>query len=394
MDKRELGDKIAALLFREYNKLKKSNKPIKKSNGIKEWTIISGIVAVSNKDTNIIKVISLATGVKATPDSELKRSQGSIVHDCHAEILAIRGFNTTLLREIENKEIDDTNSCDLIYKVENSKCKKYSWNDEYDLGLYISKLPCGDSSMEEENSLESNSLIQFQENDLTQYVDPTIRTILRGRINYNKSGCVRTKPGRIDSEITFSKSCSDKICIKQVLSLLNSLNTELLESPIYIKYLVCPDIKPQNLILLKKSFNRIENIKLEVSSSYRYHPLSFIPSSIQFQDGKTNDLQEPSFTSVVKIFNSNDKFGLEQSIVNGVKMGAYTKKSKPLSKNAMTIVSRTFQWNIFKNIMPEFEQYSYLTFKRFQTDRIETRNRIRKCLSQDGWISTFNDDII
>lgn len=41
-----LGDRIAKLLQDEYLKLSSACKPVIRSNGSKEWTVLSGIVAI------------------------------------------------------------------------------------------------------------------------------------------------------------------------------------------------------------------------------------------------------------------------------------------------------------------------------------------------------------
>lgn len=51
---------------------------------------------------------------------------------------------------------------------------------------------------------------------------PTTNTLLRGRGYFSSLGTVRTKPGRADSPPTLSKSCSDKLSLRQCTSLLLS----------------------------------------------------------------------------------------------------------------------------------------------------------------------------
>ena len=65
---------------------------------------------------------------------------------------------------------------------------------------------------------------------------------LPGRAYFSKLGVVRRKPARGDAPPTLSKSCSDKIALKQCTSLLSSL-TSVLVSPegLYISSLVLPE---------------------------------------------------------------------------------------------------------------------------------------------------------
>lgn len=382
-----LPNKVAYLVISEYKKLKKSNKPVERSNGIKEWTILAGIVAI-NRLSDQYTILSLATGLKAIPNQELHRSNGMIIHDCHAEILTLRCFNTMILKEIENLEKFNKSS-NFIRKE--SVEKHYSWNSDFELALYISKLPCGDASMEQESLLNSSTLENFSEEQVSQYLDPNIKTILRGRTNFEKKGYVRTKPGRIDSDVTFSKSCSDKLCTKQIISVWNSINSQLFKDPLYLKFLVCPEISVEIENEIEKSFNRPKNTQLE-DSIYTFHEMTFLRCDREFPDSRKNDEQEPCYTNAIKIFGST--FEIEQSIVNGVKNGAYTKPSKPLSKNAATFVSRRFQWTLFQSLRPEFASITYLQAKDSQKIRNKNLKYIRKLLSNDGWVKTMTDDVI
>jgi tRNA-specific adenosine deaminase 1 len=71
----------------------------------------------------------------------------------------------------------------------------------------------------------------------------TTTPLLSGRGDFSKLGIVRRKPARADAESTKSKSCSDKIALRQVSSLLN-YETSLLVAPTenaYIAALILPE---------------------------------------------------------------------------------------------------------------------------------------------------------
>lgn len=64
------------------------------------------------------------------------------------------------------------------------------------------------------------SLTIASQPDPTAWTPPiTAPTHLRGRGFFSHLGAVRTKPGRADSDETLSKSCSDKLAVRQCLSL-------------------------------------------------------------------------------------------------------------------------------------------------------------------------------
>jgi tRNA-specific adenosine deaminase 1 len=128
--------------------------------------------------------------------------------------------------------------------------------------MYCSEAPCGDASME---------LVMDAQEDATPWISapPTISasfidkvntesssypfnlpdvnleasiSALRGRSNFSHLGSVRLKPSRPDAPPTLSKSCTDKLALKQGTSILSSVTSALI-SPrnAYINSLVLPD---------------------------------------------------------------------------------------------------------------------------------------------------------
>jgi tRNA-specific adenosine deaminase 1 len=83
----------------------------------------------------------------------------------------------------------------------------------------------------------------------------TTQAPLHGRSYFSELGLVRRKPSRPDAPPTLSKSCSDKLSLKQCTSLLSS-TTSLLISPsnIYIKTLVLPSSQ-LSITAVKRAFS-------------------------------------------------------------------------------------------------------------------------------------------
>lgn len=401
MAQSDLANNITRLVYAEYKKLKPTNKPVTKSNGIKECTVLASIVAICNNKQSVenpLHILTLTTGVKAVPDLEIVRSNGKIVHDSHAEILAVRGFNVFLLNEMINIK-NGKNSRYLLETVENrggADTLKYRWNSQWSLALFISSLPCGDASMDLMESscyIEDERIINISDDDPYQYVIPSNKQTLRGRFNFKKKGYVRTKPGRQDSKVTLSKSCSDKLCLRQVISLNNALTYSLMETPIYLKYLVLLNIEKESYVALHRCFNQRLRDCL-----YPVHAFEIISSQERFIDDISKD-KEPSPVSVVKIFNDPDHCVLEQSIVNGVKNGFYTKSKKPLRKGCESIVSKYGLWKRYVRLFPnrDFKDYTYERYKREFGDENKLRNNmiisVKKCLTKgEDWICTRSDD--
>lgn len=238
------GDRIASLVISKYNSLPNNGKPLIRSNGVKEWTILAGIV-VHNTSTDALECVALGTGVKACSEAIISDCKGQILHDCHAEILAIRAFN--------------------LYIIENGQ------ENIGDIYLYISAPPCGDASMSLLNGGEDWSKGDDEEKQL-----------IRGRAHYNRLGVIRTKPGRVDSQLTMSKSCSDKLCLRQTRGLLlspvkylNSVNVP--DAPdLFLTALVSPVVLPD----FHRAFTRWNPI----------HPFKYLQTNIVFPGGNDADI--------------------------------------------------------------------------------------------------------
>lgn len=113
--------------------------------------------------------------------------------------------------------------------------------------MYCTCAPCGDASMELCMAAQEDATPW----EVTRSVDPSAadqnsphgETMLDGRAHFSLLGVVRRKPARMDAEATRSKSCSDKLALRQVSSLL-SCETSLLVAPTenaYLAGLVLPE---------------------------------------------------------------------------------------------------------------------------------------------------------
>ncbi|AET38310.1 tRNA-specific adenosine deaminase Ecym_2596 [Eremothecium cymbalariae DBVPG len=380
---RLLAEGVSELVIKQYDSLKISNKPSIKSNGIKEWTVLAGIVAI-DENTNELRLISVATGVKALPNEELERSHGRMLHDSHAEILALRAFNVVLLKQMALLAANPTETCDLVERCNTTH--PYRMRKRWKIALYISRPPCGDCSMDILGEDDTNYM-QFSFDDCCQYINPGIRTTLRGRFNYDCKGVTRTKPGRPDSKITLSKSCSDKLASKQVISILNSTNWKLLETPVFLSYLVLPQHHRE-----KASDGCLRNFHYRLLGLNEVHSIEMIFCSKKFNGDKEEESQTPCPISGVYINIKPMEMDIEEGILNGVLNGFYVKATRPLRKNCESILSRSSFWTLFTQLGYYVNSNSYLDFKSKQTSRNQLKEQVRLHLSSDGWIPTSADD--
>ncbi|KAG5924923.1 hypothetical protein E4U42_004526 [Claviceps africana] len=193
---------IARAVIAQFNKLPAKRKPTVRDNGLHEWVPLSGIVA--EQDGNLT-CLALATGMKCLPASKLADANGNAIHDWHAEVLAMRAFNRFLLDECEASARHGRASQVIDVVVPDGRIggRPFRIKDNVRLHMYCSEAPC--------------------------------------RAYFSQLGIVRRKPSRGDAPPTLSKSCSDKITLKQCTSLLSSLTSLLVDpSSAYIDRLVLP----------------------------------------------------------------------------------------------------------------------------------------------------------
>lgn len=83
----EFANAIATACIQKWKSLPRKGKPESH-----QWTVLAGIVlVVQNRDSIELQVASLGSGTKAVGSPDYP-SNGEIVLDCHAEVLARRAF--------------------------------------------------------------------------------------------------------------------------------------------------------------------------------------------------------------------------------------------------------------------------------------------------------------
>lgn len=375
----DLGANIAKAVIDQFNKLKvKSGKPVIRSNGVNEWTVVAGLVALIPENNNYeIVPISISTGVKAMPDKCRSYSNGTIVHDMHAEILAIRLFNWFLLNECTKLE---SNSYESRF-IERIEVLKFKWKPNIKLALYISEPPCGDASM----SIVTESL---QDNDPWENT-PTKRakieggsSILRGRAHINRVGIVRTKPGRADSLVSLSKSCSDKLCLKQITGILNCMTHMLFPDNIFLDYLVMKRDKINKEDLNRCFVTRLSN-KPELGRKLNF--LTYDEDEYQFHKPDSSIDSSPSPLSLLFVVPTKTL----QVLNNGVKNGSYVKNKPPRSGGESHICNRKL-FEVFKKVRKDIPFRTYKELKLSSADRSKLKEVGHKALGD--WPRTQDDD--
>ncbi|KAI3404793.1 hypothetical protein KGF56_002423 [Candida oxycetoniae] len=350
-----IGTCIAKTVLRTFNDLRiNSGKPTIRSNGVKEWTVLASVVAIVGEQ---IHPITLATGVKVLPNSVRSYSRGMIVHDMHAEILALRLFNFFILEECTKKDSF------WVKQLEG----KFRFLETAQLALFVTEPPCGDLSMK-----NLSALLASNEPWLNETNSPSI--IHRGRNNFGDLGVVRTKPGRSDSLISYSKSCSDKLCLRQLTGICNATTASIFEK-IFIRYLVVNNVDDEDFhrCFIERfqnatNFQKLILLKYD-HDEYKYH--------------KCNG-REPSPVSLLYVVPNNHV----QVLNNGVKSGSNVKNKPPKMGTESLVCNRNFIKMLSQ--IQRIPHNSYLEFKRSNVNRERLKDVGKKTLQ--NWWPTDDDD--
>jgi tRNA-specific adenosine deaminase 1 len=151
-----------------------------------------------------------STGMKCLPRSKIPHANGTVLHDWHAEILAIRAFNRFLIQECAS--IVNSGSPSLYLRrrgpeeMAEHSSQYFTFMSDVSIYMYCSEAPCGDASME---------LIMQAQDDPTPWNLPvptaggdgmpdSLVADLKGRGYFSELGIVRRKPCKThDREYTY-----------------------------------------------------------------------------------------------------------------------------------------------------------------------------------------------
>ncbi|KAF9291603.1 hypothetical protein BGZ68_003219 [Mortierella alpina] len=347
----------------QFARLPKHGKPSRKGNGQAEWTILAGIVMSTptgiskhkpkegdqHSDMGTgdnagehwdVECISLATGSKCLPRGK-QSPRGDLINDCHAEILARRGFNKWCLLEMQAAIKDPNNTRNRFrYTGDSGDATTAS------LALTQTEESKGAFFNGRQTRLDTGFDANTKDNVTDEHGCYSVLGFRRGRIDYDSVGVLRTKPGRVDSEPTMSMSCSDKIARWSILGLTSALVAPFIAEPMYLTSVIAGDLFDETA-LERALFKRISgcpftdqgNAADEGTRGAQHqadlpHPVSVHKSTEAFDYSKdivaARSEQEGIIIPPVASPCSTSWIASEPSVtevlVNGCKAGASTKK--------------------------------------------------------------------
>ncbi|VDI11131.1 Hypothetical predicted protein [Mytilus galloprovincialis] len=198
---------------------------------IDKESVVASVI-MENCLTGQKTVLSLGSG-NVFVDEESLENNGETVIDSHAEIIAKRGFQRVLYKEVCRLKKEGKDTLGMLKVLPN---KRIALQNGIKLHLYISKAPCGDGSV--------FTLSQPGSHTDTGNIHLPIQSD-------KKQGLLRAKIARGEGAIPVSElpddrlhkmSCSDKICKWNVLGLQGALLSSVMDSPIFLSSVVVGDV--------------------------------------------------------------------------------------------------------------------------------------------------------
>lgn len=386
MPKSDISKQIGHLALNTFDSLPKKCKPRVQPDGRQEWTPMSSVIVSRPRpvppnheaDTSFehdLKIVALATGTKSLPVSLLPKCEGLVLHDCHAEILTLRGFNYWLLCEME-RMVEGSGYVSPWLELNTPSAEEscrlpFCFKPTVEVSLFSTEAPCGDASME--------LLMKAAEaagQDVSPWAVPpaagrprdrNLETMLElessegleharlppGRGYFSNLGALRRKPARADAEISVSKSCTDKLMLKQAIGLLSFPLDLFIEKTdaAYLKRMVVyhdqyNEEGYQRAFSAQGRLQRVLEQQDEVQSKYRFFQVNVLPEGFRrfdFQkiDGRSGSLiqekKKPSNVPALWVAGGDGKDDVIEGLVNGVKQG-YKQFDHRVSK--ASVVSR------------------------------------------------------
>lgn len=233
--------------------------------------------------------------------------------------------------------------------------------------------------------------------------EPTAAS-LPGRGFFSELGVVRRKPARGDAPPTLSKSCSDKLALRQCTSLLSSV-ASLLISPenIYLLSVILPESQ-YSAVACGRSFSaegRMQNVAgKRWPGGYSFTPFKVETTTKEFGFSNRQVVSRSGgATAASNLAVSWSMNGLDEGLIGGVIHGR-----KQFDKRGASLVSRRKMWECAREIagMEKVEtkaicdQLGMMSYQEIKDGcLVETRKKVKEDVYKEalkGWTRNIGDE--
>lgn len=349
--------------------------------------------------------------MKCLPLSQIHLAKGNVLHDWHAEILALRAFNAFLIRECADLALTGSRASSFVRRREDSEITASSYQpftirEDVKIHMYCSEAPCGDASMELTMAAQVDAvpwpLPEKHENPADD-PQPEGRR-LHGRGYFSELGIVRRKPARPDAPQTLSKSCSDKLAQKQCTSLLSSLTAILIQpSNAYLSRLVLPESQhiPAATTRAFTPDGRMGRVVHEDGGpkarggGYAFRPFQIRTTDLEFEFSRRS--LKPEKTTIPSNLTAVYTPKFQETLINGVLQGR-----KQFDPRGASRLARRSMWGAVLDVVrllslpalvQAVEKRRYAEVK--EDDLLRERNAVKQQVRRralEGWVRNQVDD--
>lgn len=352
--------------------------------------------------------------MKCLPASKLPGAKGRVLHDWHAEVLVIRAFNHFVLQECKAIITEGKDSPYIRRTISMTaddppgSRTHFCWREDVTLHMYCSEAPCGDASMELTISAQKDA--SPWETPLPPHLMPegppssasTPELALLGRACFGQLGVVRRKPARADAPPSLSKSCSDKLALRQCTSLLISA-AALLVSPagVYLSSLVLPESQfsaaaCERCFSARGRLAPLSAVAAEWEDGYGFRPFVVQTTGLEFEYSRRGPAHIEGLRYVASnIATAWSCNGLAENLIGGILQGR-----RQSDAQAGSVVSRGKMWALMQGTAnqvdidrtsPTLGTYGALKDSPGLAARIKVKGDVRR-EALKGWVRNTGDE--
>ena len=288
------------------------------------------------------KIVCIGSGTGFINQQNLVLKDGQAIFDCHAEVLARRGLQAFLFKQVESASKGDTAS--IVCKIG----ENFSLNKGVRFHLFVSKVPCGDACMPM-NTKDAGCL--------------------RYR-RYNGEGNLLKAEG---CHLQYKICCSAKIALWNVVGLQGALLAQVL-GPVYLSTIIVQGAEDAHredhackATLERAFFGRLQNVR-DLPPGYRVNrPVVVVLPSVGGANGGSGHSKH-----------------LAVCWAAGCEKGEVIETTKGLRKKGDLDVSKRGFANRWVSLYPDDKRKTFRAVKRNAGDYQRAKQEVEACLP--GWI--------
>lgn len=359
--------------------------------------VLAGIVMTRESDTSSAQVICATTGTKCV-SGEYMSVSGTVVNDCHAEIVARRCLMEFFYQQLRlhSTEFAAERAKESVFLKPENGSTKYRLRPEIQFHLYINTAPCGDARVFSPHEADTINGDKHPNRKARGQLRTKVESG-EGTIPVKSSEGIQTWDGVLQGARLLTMSCSDKIARWNVLGLQGSLLSSIIE-PVYLTSIVLGSLlHPDHMY--RAICGRIENAVQGLPPPYKMNKpkLALVTSS-----EARSQLKPPNFSvnwiignedvEVVNAFTGRPEGGTSTSKTSRLTKQMFFQRYASLIKVLPQIVKHevTEDYSDAKSAVKDYQMAKKELFAAFQREDFGTW--LKKPIEQDQFVLLdYND---